>query len=72
MAANPLYTLSPLEKQLFNGLSQRVDRTVLLGDRLQAILTILEKPTVKEPTPVDATVAKEPSTLDGAVKKKTP
>lgn len=67
---DPIYTLSPLEKHVFNDLSQRVDRTVLLGDKLQAILTFIENSTTKGSLPVKVVAETETLNADVIAKKK--
>ena len=65
-----VYTLSPLEKQVFNDLSQRVDTTVFLGNRLQTILTFIENSITKVGVPVKVVAETETLNVDAVVKKK--
>lgn len=64
------YTLSPLEKHILNDLGQRVERTVFLGDRLQAILTLIENSLPKVDAPVKVVAETETLNVDAVAKKK--
>ena len=67
MPLDPIYNLSDLEKQIMNFATKAIDKNVLLGDRLQAALTLIEGAKVAAGTPRNAAFAHETLNIDGVV-----
>ena len=67
MPLDPIYNLSALEKQIMNYSTQEIENTVLLGERFQDALTLIEGAKVAAGTPRNAAFAHETLNIDGVV-----